>query len=125
MKLIEKLNNLMTEKGYNKRTLSAASGIPYTTIVGLFTKGYEGARMSTISRLAEFFNVTLDSFCRDEVDQVVYISKSCTRDIPQKSYTKEEIRLIENYRLAASADRMAVDAILSKYAAPNVPTAAM
>lgn len=72
MNLLNKIDFLMRENGLNKRTLSQASGIPYTTIVGLYEKGYEGSRMSTIKKLAAFFGVSLDSFCRDDVDELEY-----------------------------------------------------
>lgn len=72
MRLTEKLEFLMKERHLNKRILAHESGIPYTTIVGLFTKGYENAKMSTLKGLANFFGVTLDSLCRDELDELVY-----------------------------------------------------
>lgn len=72
MRLTDKLEILMKQHGLNKRTLSMQSGIPYTTIVGLFSKGYENAKMSTLNGLSNFFGVTLDSLCRDDLDELVY-----------------------------------------------------
>lgn len=43
MTFLDKLDNLMHERGLNKNTLSKACGIPYTTIDGWYKKGYEGA----------------------------------------------------------------------------------
>lgn len=93
MILTDKLILLMNERGLNKRTLAQESGIPYTTIVGLFTKGYEGARMSTVKGLSNFFGVTLDSLCRDEIDQLVY---KFNTDNP--NLTPDEQRLVIDYR---------------------------
>ena len=38
MNILDKLDLLMHERGLNKRTLSQACGIPYTTIIGLYKK---------------------------------------------------------------------------------------
>ena len=67
MLLTEKLEILMKEQRLNKRLLAHESGIPYTTITSLFSKGYENAKLSTLKGLANFFGVTLDSLCRDEL----------------------------------------------------------
>lgn len=93
MNLLEKITYLMNENGLNKRTLSQASGIPYTTIDGLYKKGYEGARMSTIKALASFFGVTLDSFCRDDIDELQYAYQKTDINL-----SPAEHQLIVNYR---------------------------
>ena len=48
MKLTEKLDVLMKEKGISKADLARESGIPYTTIASLYDKGYENVKLSTI-----------------------------------------------------------------------------
>lgn len=50
----------MADRGINRHTLAAQSGIPYTTIIGFYTKGYDKAQLSTLKRLCRYFNVTLD-----------------------------------------------------------------
>ena len=72
MNILDKLDLLMQERGLNKRTLSQSCGIPYTTIIGLYSKGYEGARMSTIRGLAHFFGVTTDYLITDEITDPHY-----------------------------------------------------
>lgn len=54
------LDALMTEKGINKSTLSKESGIPYTTIDGFYKKGCENIKLSTLQKLAEYFDVSVD-----------------------------------------------------------------
>ena len=95
MKLTDKLTLLMEEHGYNKRTLSQQANIPYTTIVGLYTKGYEGARINTLKSLASFFGITLESLCRDEIDQIEYVSNS---NITESAPSSHEQALIDSYR---------------------------
>ncbi|MDD6189249.1 MAG: LexA family transcriptional regulator [Clostridiales bacterium] len=57
----ENVRALMEERGINKRELSLGSGIPYTTIDGWFKKGGDNVHLGTLLRLAEYFNVSLDS----------------------------------------------------------------
>ncbi|NLE26503.1 MAG: helix-turn-helix domain-containing protein [Clostridiaceae bacterium] len=41
MKLTEKLDRLMNEKGITKADLAREADIPYTTITSLYDKGYD------------------------------------------------------------------------------------
>ena len=68
MNFLEKLDLLMSRDGLNRRKLSIATGIPYTTIVGLYDKGYSNIKLGTLKRLASFFNVSLDYLAGDEGD---------------------------------------------------------
>lgn len=67
MDFLEKVNLLMRERNLNRHTLSEACGIPYTTIDGWFKKGYEGAKVSTIIKLADYFSVELDYLVRPSI----------------------------------------------------------
>ncbi len=50
----------MDARGLNKSTLSTNCGVPYTTIDGLYKKGYGNAKLSTIRRIADYFGVSID-----------------------------------------------------------------
>lgn len=63
---LDKLNFLMETNGLNKNTLSKACDIPYTTIDGWYKKGYEGLRLGTLRKLANYFGTTLDFWIEDE-----------------------------------------------------------
>lgn len=67
MDFLEKVNLLMQEKKLNRHALSEACGIPYTTIDGWFKKGYEGAKVSTLIKLADYFSVELDYLVRPSI----------------------------------------------------------
>ena len=69
MKLTEKLDALLKENNMNKAQLSAQCGIPYTTIVSLYEKGYDNAKRSTLLRIARFFEVSLDFLADDDVEE--------------------------------------------------------
>jgi len=60
MKMTEKIDMLMKEKDMNKRQLSIQANIPYMTIVSFYDKGTENVKLSTLKKLASFFNVSLD-----------------------------------------------------------------
>lgn len=66
MDFLSKLNFLMAERHLNKSTLSKACGIPYTTIDGWYKRGFEGLKMSTLKKLSDFFDTTLDFWAKEE-----------------------------------------------------------
>ena len=60
MDFLERLRILMKNHEDNNSTLAKESGIPYTTIDGLFKRGWEKAQLSTIQKICEFYGVSLD-----------------------------------------------------------------
>ena len=121
MNVLDKLTYLMNKQGLNKSTLSQASNIPYTTIDGLYKKGYEKSKMSTLKALADFFGVTLDSFCNDSVDELVYkVSLRVSENV-----SPEEAHLLTSFRsLNAEGKEKALEYIedltsMSKYKKSN------
>lgn len=66
MDFLEKLNYLMEKNHLNKSTLSKACNIPYTTIDGWYKKGYEGLKLTTLRKLAEFFGTSLDYWASED-----------------------------------------------------------
>ena len=72
MNFLEKLDFLMNKYDLNKRTLSLKSNIPYTTIDGWYKKGYEGLKLTTLRKLNDFFNTTLDYWILDEITDPNY-----------------------------------------------------
>lgn len=66
MTFLEKLDLLMEEQGINRHKLSQLSEVPYTTIAGFYSKGYENAKISTVRKLASALGCTLDYLIEDE-----------------------------------------------------------
>ena len=60
MGLTDKLDILMKERNISKADLAWESGVPYTTIDGFYKKGSENAKLSTLKKLCNYFNCTLD-----------------------------------------------------------------
>lgn len=68
MKFTDKLDMLMNDKGISRMGVAKGSGVPYTTIVNFYEKGTENIKLSTLRKLADFFNVSLDYLVDDEVE---------------------------------------------------------
>jgi transcriptional regulator with XRE-family HTH domain len=69
---INKLNYLLESKKLNKKQFSEKSDIPYTTIDGIYKKGYANIKLSTLKKIANFFNVSLGYLIVDEVLDINY-----------------------------------------------------
>ena len=67
MDFLQKLDYLKSLRNDTNYTLSQRAEIPYTTIDGLYKRGYAGMRLSTLLRLSDYFGVSTDYLVRDEV----------------------------------------------------------
>ena len=65
MTLTEKIDRLMVLNGDNRNTLSKNAGIPYSTIANLYKLGFDNIKLSTLQKLADYFDVSLDFLARD------------------------------------------------------------
>lgn len=100
MDFLDKLEALMSKHSIkNKKQLATQSGIPYTTIVNWYKRGYENMTISNFKTLCDFFGVTMDSMARDEVTEIEYPKK---KDL---HITPEEAILVECYRDADDLDK--------------------
>lgn len=106
MTFLDKLDYLMQKYDLNKNTLSQASGVPYTTIDSFYKKGYENAKLSTIQKLACYFNTTLDYLMRDEIEDPNY-GKSTGFEV-----NFSEMQYIKKYRNLDSHGKEMVDFVL-------------
>lgn len=93
MNFLEKLDFLMNKYGLNKSTLSQKCGIPYTTIDAWYKKGYEGLKLTTLRKLNDFFNTTLDYWILDEITDPNY-GKSSGFEVKY-----DEMEHIKKYRI--------------------------
>lgn len=107
MTFLEKLDVLMVKYGLTKTTLSQKSSIPYTTIDAWYKKGYEGLKLTTLRKLASFFNTTLDYWVLDEISDPNY-GKSNGFAVDY-----DEAKHIEKYRTLDSYGKEVADYILN------------
>ncbi len=108
MNFLEKLDFLMEKNRLNKRTLSQKSEIPYTTIDAWYKKGYEGLKLTTLRKLNDFFNTTLDYWVLDEVTDPNY-GKTSGFNVKY-----EEMEHLEKYRLLDDFGKETIDIMLNR-----------
>lgn len=65
MDFLEKIDKLMAEKGVNRAELARQSGIPYNTIRNFYELGYDNMKLSTLQKLADYFDVSMDFLVRE------------------------------------------------------------
>lgn len=108
MTLTEKLDYLMRKKGINRREFSSQSGIPYMTIVNFYEKGTENVKLSTLKKIATFFNVSLDYIADDTISDCNYGMKN------NYQVTSIEHETIKKYRELDIHGRKIVDFVLDE-----------
>lgn len=83
MNMLQKLEMLMKMKGIeNRRQLSQKSGIAYTTLDGLWKKGYENIKLQTLQRLSIYFGVTMEYLTDDNIEEIQPIIEIKIKEIP-------------------------------------------
>lgn len=108
MNFLEKLDFLMGRYNLSRSSLSQKSGIPYTTIDGWYKKGYEGLKLTTLRKLADYFNTSLDYWIQDEITDPNY-GKSNGFIVDY-----DEMDLIKKYRELDAHGKRIVDSVLDE-----------
>ena len=60
MNIADRLKQLMEEQNINQRQLSFLSNIPYTTIDGIRKRNCDNVKLTTLIKLADYFDVSID-----------------------------------------------------------------
>jgi transcriptional regulator with XRE-family HTH domain len=61
MDFVERIKSLMKAKQINRKMLAERSGIPYTTVCGIISRGDgSDARLRSVVKIADYFHVSLD-----------------------------------------------------------------
>lgn len=89
MKFVRKLDFLMSEMNINRKELSKATGIPYTTLSSFYdeTKGTDNIKLSNLKKLADFFGCSLDFIANDNI-QISDLEKH--KKIDEPSFVEED-----------------------------------
>lgn len=98
MSFLTKLDRLMSEKNINKSQLSRESGVPYTTIDGFYKKGTENIKLSTLKKLAAYFNCSLDYLADDDIPDDGYSIHTIAAHHDGEEWTDEELDEIEEFK---------------------------
>lgn len=96
------LKEYMLKNGYTKADISRMSNIPYTTIDGLFKKGDENTKLSTLKKLAELIGCTIDDMAYNDG------SEKSNTEAPSVPLTKQEETHIKKYRQLSDVRRYVV-----------------
>ncbi len=72
MTFLDKLDFMMRKLNIGKSGLSEKSGVPYTTIDSFYKKGFENTKMSTIKKIADALDVSLDYLMVDSITDEEY-----------------------------------------------------
>lgn len=104
MSFLDKLDYLMREKNINKSQLSKESGVPYTTIDGFYKKGTENIKLSTLKKLASYFDCSLDYLADDNVDEDEPLMTIAAHH-DAEDWTEEELAEIEEFKKFVKSKR--------------------
>lgn len=104
MTLLEKVEMLMNERNINNAQLAKGADIPYTTVDGFFKKGMDNVKLTTLKKLAKYFDCTLDYLVDDEV----------TDAYPNEELNQHEKEHIKKYRQLNDDGKEIVDMILNR-----------
>lgn len=106
MNFLEKIDHMMKKLGINKSKLSQLSGVPYTTIDAFYKKGYENTKMSTIRKLADALEVSLDYLIVDTITDEDYGKTDGFK------VACDEMGIIKKYRTLDEYGKETVDSVL-------------
>jgi len=98
MSFLTKLDKLMKDKNINKHQLSKESGVPYTTIDGFYKKGTENIKLSTLKKLAAYFECTLDYLADDDISEDEPTIYTIAAHHDGEDWTEEELAEIEQFK---------------------------
>lgn len=96
MSFLTKLDKLMKDRNINKNQLSKESGVPYTTIDGFYKKGTDNIKLSTLKKLAAYFECSLDYLADDDVPDDSINTIAAHHD--SEDWTEEELDEIETFK---------------------------
>jgi transcriptional regulator with XRE-family HTH domain len=105
---LDRLEKMYKEKNIkNRKQLSEQSGIPYTTIDNLYRSGFANMQLSTLIKLASFFDCSLDYLIFGE-------DKKITRPLLNEhviSKIEENDNLKETVELLSMLDPIMIDSV--------------
>jgi DNA-binding XRE family transcriptional regulator len=103
MTVTEKLIKLLDERGITRSELARGAGLPYTTVVALFEKGADNAKLPTIRKITKFLNITLDDLVDDKPVSSDIQTIAAHHD--GEEWNKEELEAIEAFKALVRKQR--------------------
>lgn len=106
MNMIEKIQEMMSEKKLTKADVAKGAEIPYTTLDGLFKKKFENTRFPTLRKIALFFDVSMEYLVVDEESDKDY-GKVIVNEL-----TREEHNLIASWRKLSHENQLKLTGVI-------------
>ena len=94
MSFTDKLDMLMAKNKINKSILSREADIPYTTIDGFYKKGTDNIKLSTLKKIARYFNCSLDYLVDDDRNDNI---STLAAHFEGDEYTEDELNEIKQF----------------------------
>ena len=94
MSFTDKLDMLMAKNKINKSILSREADIPYTTIDGFYKKGTDNIKLSTLKKIARYFNCSLDYLVDDDRNDNI---STLAAQFENDEYTEDELNEIKQF----------------------------
>lgn len=94
MSFTDKLDMLMAKNKINKSILSREADIPYTTIDGFYKKGTDNIKLSTLKKIARYFNCSLDYLVNDDRNDNI---STLAAHFENDEYTEDELNEIKQF----------------------------
>ena len=94
MSFTDKLDKLMAKNKINKSILSREADIPYTTIDGFYKKGTDNIKLSTLKKIARYFNCSLDYLVDDDRNDNI---STLAAHFENDEYTEDELNEIKQF----------------------------
>lgn len=94
MSFTDKLDMLMAKNKINKSILSREADIPYTTIDGFYKKGTDNIKLSTLKKIARYFNCSLDYLVDDDRNDNI---STLAAHFENDEYTEDELNEIKQF----------------------------
>ena len=100
---VEKLNELLSENGLNRKQFAEKCGIPYPTVIG-WTNLNRLPDYSALMKIADFFDCSVDYLMsrQDDVGNITVVN----------NLTNDEERLLTTYKQLTPAQKHAVNKLV-------------
>lgn len=104
MSLIKKVESYLSTNSLKRSDLARVSSIPYTTIDGLYKKGAKNIKLSTLKKLAQTMNCTIDYLVSEEILE----QSNHAMDVSSK-----EMSMLKKYRILDERGKKIAERIIT------------
>lgn len=110
----QNLIDLRDKKGCYQKEIAKQIGLSVQAYCN-YEKGIREPDISTLIKLAEYFNVTIDYLVGRNDEKEYKIAKNSVENGILGAMTQEEIELVQSYRLLDDTQKIAVKGVMQSY----------